>query len=169
MTEGLRLEYGCGEHKTPGYLGVDIYKTDYTVASPQAIFMPVCAPGGVTEILSVHFVEHFIRSDVERLVRMWHGMLAPGGLLITCFPDVAAMSDDMTLRRKESIPRRPFDHVWGMAISGDPQGLYRHRSFWTAEEYAKVLRVIGFRDVEQVPYQRPRHDSHWTSEVRAVT
>lgn len=166
------FEYGSGPSPTPGYTTVDVCPhSDIQLVSPEDVFKAVCESGFATEILSVHFIEHFVRSDVMRLVKMWYEMLGSGGRLITGFPDLARMSDDAIAGRKTLLATSIswfLDHTFGAVMPEAQQELYRHRSFWTAAEFTALLREVGFSSVREVPYSRKPHQNAWTTEIWGV-
>ena len=169
----MRFEYGAGDRPTAGYTTVDICGTA-DIQLPfidavliDAVFNPVCAPGRASEILSVHFVEHFSRAHVRRLTATWFVMLRNGGRLITCFPDLSMMARQVI--DSGELPSRPLlKHVFGAVVEPERQELFRHRSFWTADEFMQLLLDVGFKSALQVPYTRPYHNRLWTAEVIAT-
>jgi len=164
----LKLEYGAGPHPTGGYTSVDVCEANIQLATSEAVYKPVCKPGEASEILSIHFIEHFVRYDVRRLVEMWFAMLKPGGLLITCFPDMSMMSMQ-EIDRRLCLGKRPLlEHVFGAITAPALQELYRHKSFWTTSEFRGLLFDVGFSSVRDIQYRRPLHSRLWTAEVRAV-
>lgn len=162
-----RYEYGCGKRPTSGYTTVDVDETaNIRLISPDSVFTPVCRGGEAGEILSVHFVEHLVRPDVLRLLKMWRKMLADGCKLITAFPDMRKIGD---LVLAGAAPEAwMMHHIFGATVSDEMQLFYTHKSFWTAGEFIEAAIASGFADAQEVEYSRDKHNKSWTSEVIAT-
>lgn len=54
----LKLDLGCGQNKTPGFTGVDLYAPEVDVRLDLFKFPWPWKDGSVTEIVASHFLEH---------------------------------------------------------------------------------------------------------------
>lgn len=76
----LKLDLGCGDRKTPGYKGVDKFKTKSTDFVVDLLQFPwPWADGEVEEAVCSHFFEHIPGSDRPRFMDELHRVLKKGG------------------------------------------------------------------------------------------
>lgn len=82
-----RVNVGCGMVKIPGCLNVDIQpevEPDLVAPADQLPF-----PANYVHWLeSHHCLEHFSKEEAKKVLREWHRVLIPGGLLLVTVPDL---------------------------------------------------------------------------------
>lgn len=92
------LNLGCGDHKLPGHVnldikdGVDIRKLDY-------------ADNSVDEVYASHVLEHFGAEETHDVLKEWVRVLKPGGVIRIAVPDI----------RKATIELQKEDPIDGHA------------------------------------------------------
>jgi SAM-dependent methyltransferase len=133
----------------PGYLNVDGFaqgadvRLDLNDAEACADFVATYA-GAVEEVLAVHVFEHFPLWRAAQLLREWHALLAPDGVLILELPDLRKCCQNVIDGAPEPMG------IWG--LYGDPRGKrpeMGHRWGWTPETLEAALRAAGFQNVRQ--------------------
>lgn len=87
----MKLHLGCGKRHIPGYIHIDA--VDYPHIDHVATIdnLSFIADNSVEVIYTCHVLEHFKRRDVVRVLREWHRVLKPGGILRTSVPDFSAL------------------------------------------------------------------------------
>lgn len=87
----MKLHLGCGKRHIPGYIHIDA--VDYPHIDHVATIdnLSFIADNSVEAIYTCHVLEHFKRRDVVRVLREWHRVLKPGGILRTSVPDFSAL------------------------------------------------------------------------------
>ncbi len=85
----LRLNYGCGETRRPGYIGIDCRPCAGADHVLQAWDTSPLEPNSVDEVYSRHMLEHLNPDDARRALAAWWEVLKPGGCLHVIVPDLA--------------------------------------------------------------------------------
>lgn len=150
----VKLNLGCGGKRWQDFINVDLYpaaadeedssrsgcKADCFADVRQ---LPIGA-GVADEIFATHVVEHFTRWAAIDLMREWHRVLKPGGKVIVEMPDFVRCVLWLMhpLKRKREMGKNQFYGNQWNKIEYET-----HRYLWSAREFAKVLREIGFTKV----------------------
>lgn len=80
--EEIRLDFGCGRSKAPGFLGVDIIKfdgVDFVIDLKDTTKKWQWDDNSVTEARASHFVEHLTSDERVHFVNELHRILIVGG------------------------------------------------------------------------------------------
>jgi len=83
-----RLHLGCGNIYIKGYCNVDIYATEETDVVDDIGKLTRFPDNSATEIYACHVLEHFGNNDISGILKRWHSVLRPGGLLRISVPDM---------------------------------------------------------------------------------
>ncbi len=76
-----RLNLGCGRTwRDYPYDGIDIKDFGQTHVCDAIIFLEGAEPNTYEDIMSMHFLEHFIQDDVIMLLNAVHRVLVPKGI-----------------------------------------------------------------------------------------
>jgi hypothetical protein len=171
-----RLEFGSGQHPTPGYIHVDVDPNAWHVDLVRPADRVPLPPGWADEILSIHMLEHLPPVSLKEVLRRWHGLLRPGGTLKVHTPNGEALS------RAVCSPGDP-SNFWlaQSAIYGygpgpgqckGPEHLGErgdHRLLFTFSALGQLLAEAGFDDVEDVSGRDPcYHAEAWERAVPSL-
>lgn len=130
----FKLEVGSGRQPKEGFKTVDIEsyaKPDYLGDFRTMNFE------NVDVLRAFHILEHFGRDEAIRVLKLWHGWLAPKGVLWIETPD---------FERSRNIDLWDSDrHLYG---SQEAEWAF-HRDGWWEEKFRKVLPEIGF-EIQEV-------------------
>jgi predicted SAM-dependent methyltransferase/GT2 family glycosyltransferase len=148
----LKLNIGCGDMIIPGWVGVDKYyeKAD---RNWDAIDLPL-PDNCVDEIYSSHLIEHFHFHDGQKVLKEWHRVLKPNGILSVETPDLLATCKKFVESDEQNrIALYPqfFGYPWDKGQT--------HLFVYTPSQMRWVLEQIGFKDIHQEPALR------WTNIV----
>jgi predicted SAM-dependent methyltransferase len=124
LNKGIRLNVGCGQTPTPGWLNIDnslsvwlakhrliarIAKIARLVGEDQIKFIKVAREHGIVwgsalrlpvadesaeVIYSSHMLEHLDREEAVRFIHECYRALRPGGILRLVLPDLKKLVDD---------------------------------------------------------------------------
>lgn len=134
----LRLNLGSGDNLLDGYVNID-RKTGGEVF-PLAAYQD----NSVDEILASHILEHFShREQVGNVLREWHRVLKPGGLLRVAVPNFEWIA-------RNYLAGKPVD-IQGYVMGGHIDPNDRHGAIFDEEELRRDLRLVGFYDVRRWP------------------
>jgi SAM-dependent methyltransferase len=129
------LEHGPGE-------------TQYCVVDRYADLRSLpYAPDSVDEIRTVQVLEHLDMREGPRVLRHWHEVLKPGGMLHVDVPDF-----EETARQLLAQADEPAKDWYYRLIYGSQKNAYAfHKNGFSPARLERLLRDAGFREVRPVP------------------
>ncbi|MEO1766440.1 class I SAM-dependent methyltransferase [Thiobacter aerophilum] len=146
----MKLHLGCGKRHIPGFVHIDAI--DYPHVDHVATIdnLSFIADNSVDLIYNCHVLEHFKRRDVGRVLREWHRVLKPGGMLRISVPDFAKLCEVYQRYGK-------LDLVIG-ALFGRQDYLYNiHYNVFDFDTLAQELTAAGFVDVRRYDWRETEH------------
>jgi predicted SAM-dependent methyltransferase len=148
----LKLYYGCGTTRQPGYINADVRRTRAADLVADLGAIAPCLKGCCSEVYMSHVLEHFgspgkaMRkgdNDVLGAILLVKKMLKPSGMVRIAVPDFKAMCE---LYLNQGVPLHP--RIIGR-ISGEqeyPENL--HRCVFDEEFLQYCLTYCGFEDIQ---------------------
>jgi len=104
-------------------------------------------PNSVDEIRSVQCLEHVSMSEGPRVLRYWHGLLKPGGVLHVDVPDF-----EETARQLLAQPDEASKEWFYRLVYGSQKNEYAfHKNGFSPARLERLLREAGFREVRHLP------------------
>ena len=82
-----KLHIGCGDRHIPGFIHVDVRKLPHVDYVTSADKLDMFEDDSVDLIYSCHVLEHFPKYQTEDVLKEWHRVLKPGGILRLAVPD----------------------------------------------------------------------------------
>lgn len=178
----MRLNIGGGPKKLEGYLNLDAQEWDGATDIIQDITQypyyytegAIIDDNTVDEVLAVEVLEHIGFRETVDVLKEWHRLLKPGGLLHIQVPDCGEMAL-MYARRQicDCVPRkaasyedyradpncpkcegRAFVHPerWKFAFTGAQKHRFDvHKNIFTSDYMEMLLKKVGFKDIEFYP------------------
>ena len=160
MTSSRYLNIGCGHHRHPDWVNVDMYDSGGGIIVHDLRTPLPFADGTFEVVYHSHALEHFDREQGERLLRECRRVLAPGGVLRVVVPDLEQIAraylaalDEVSRSRSEVSAA---NHEW-MVIEMVDQ-LARHQSG------GEVSRYIARPDVANLDFVGAR----WGAEGKGL-
>lgn len=146
----MKLHLGCGKRHIPNFVhidAVDYPHVDHVASIDNLSFIQ---DSSVDLIYNCHVLEHFKRRDVERVLREWHRVLKPGGVLRISVPDFAKLCE-VYLRYGK------IDMVIG-ALFGRQDYLYNiHYNVFDFDSLSVLLQLSGFNKVRYYDWRETEH------------
>lgn len=148
----LKIYYGCGTTRQPGYINVDVRRTEATDLVAELEALARCLKGCCSEVYMSHVLEHFGspgkamrkgRDDVLGAVLLVKKMLKSSGIIRIAVPDFKALCH---LYLNQKVPLHP--KILGR-VSGEqeyPENL--HRCVFDHEFLRYCLTYCGFEEVQ---------------------
>ena len=102
-------------------------------------------------VFASHLLEHLHPDVAERCLREVHRVLAPGGVVRLCTPDLDSIV-------AEYDPEEPDRFLWSIFQGRERRTRGQHRHWWhyNSRSLPALLRRIGFSEVEVVDYRQGR-------------
>jgi predicted SAM-dependent methyltransferase len=146
-----KLELGCGERPTLGYLHQDVIQIKGTnldfICSPWEIPLE---KETLSEVLALGVMEHLRYSEFEKTIQYVYNLLKKDGEFLFDVPDMKVWSEYLYNLTHEMQEKNPFPpkHIWATIYGWQRWPGDEHKSGWTNEELIKLLNQIGFKKIE---------------------
>jgi predicted SAM-dependent methyltransferase len=165
-----KLEIGCGQTPTPGYIHNDLnaFEGVDLVGLPWEIDFP---NDSLDEVLALGSIEHMTYSQVADTFRNVHRMLSPGGSFYFDVPDIPVWCGYVVdYFAKREIPFS-IEHVFSTLYGWQRWPGDEHKSGWWLARLEKELNEGGFeklsfgvelyleKGIMRNRFKRP-HDAH---------
>lgn len=142
----LKIELGCGDRPTPGYLHQDVTELvslDFH-CQPWQINLP---EGSISEVIAIGVMEHLRFKEFYMTIDHVNKLLEKGGVFIFDVPDMKIWSKYLyAVTHGETCPftkEHVYSTMWGwQRWTGD-----EHKSGWTIEDLTASLKNIGFTEI----------------------
>jgi predicted SAM-dependent methyltransferase len=150
ITKHDKLELGCGQRPTPGYLHQDITsQPDVELDFNCQIWEIPLEENSLSEIIALGLMEHLRFADFTKALKHIHKLLASQGEFLFDIPDIKIWSEYLYNITHGMPEKSPFskEHVyatfWGwQRWPGD-----EHKCTWMKDDLFKHLQKIGFREI----------------------
>jgi predicted SAM-dependent methyltransferase len=139
----MKLEIGCGQRPTPGYVHNDLNAFDGVdiVGSPWEIGL---AENSLEEVLALGLVEHLTYDQVSKTFNNVNRMLKLNGAFVFDVPDIPIWCEYVVNHFKgEPIPFT-IDHVFATLYGWQRWPGDEHKSGWYLSKLESVLAECGF-------------------------
>lgn len=164
--KGAKLDV-CGGRNPfkPGeFLNVDIVpmpKVDLVFDITKLFPIP---SGVIAEVFSAATLEHIREHDVLHVMKEFHRVLMPGGVLRVSTPDIEAIAKGILAGDDLSTLQ---EHLFGKFKINDTEDYDVHRWMAPAPAVIAMLKETGFTDVERIPMDVGLHDAQYNFLIRA--
>lgn len=150
MIKHDKLELGCGQRPTPGYLHQDITsQPGVRLDFKCQIWEISLKKNSLSEIIALGLMEHLRFADFTKALKHICKLLAPGGQFLFDLPDIKIWSEYLYYITHGMPEKSPFskEHVyatfWGwQRWPGD-----EHKCAWLKDDLFQHLRKIGFSEI----------------------
>jgi len=146
----MNLHLGCGKRHIPGFVHIDAIDyphVDHVATIDNLSFL---GDDSADLIYNCHVLEHFKRRDVPRVLKEWHRVLKPGGILRISVPDFSQICEVY-------LKFRRLDLVVG-PIFGRQDYLYNiHYNIFDETSLTESLQAVGFTNIKRYDWRQTEH------------
>ena len=156
----IKLNLGCG-WRNFGEDWIHIDGGNYSHVSSHDITKLPYNDNSVDLIYASHVFEYFDREDGLGVLKEWHRVLKPGGVLRIAVPDFEAIA------KLYSVGKFPLKNFLGplygkmeMGMKGGETGktIY-HKTAYDFNDLKRVLEEVGFKNIQRYNWKNtPPHD-----------
>jgi ubiquinone/menaquinone biosynthesis C-methylase UbiE len=151
MGSGVRLNLGCGRKVWPGFVNCD-FPGNWSGKKPDVecdIRKLPFEDDYADEIHAIHVVEHFFRSEIDGILKEWHRVLKPGGLIAIEVPCLDRIIRNFTAYKNldyDTLCRLTMTGLYGEFWHVDPNMI--HKWCYAINELVYLVKQAGFKEVE---------------------
>lgn len=147
------LNVGAGETRIPSFINIDARHIPGIDIVTSADDLHMFEDLSVDLIYSCHVLEHFGRDRAADVLREWHRVLRPGGMLRIAVPDFAAV---VSVYMKTGDLRLLLGHL----VGGQRHALDLHRMVFDFRLLRDLLEDAGFRNIRRYDWRRTVHKDY---------
>ena len=151
--KGLKLHLGCGKKYIPGFVHIDALNFDHVDHCQRVDELSNFADASVSLIYACHVLEHFSRWQYKDVLREWHRVLAPGGVLRLAVPDFAACAK---IYYEEGL-QTGLTGLVGLVVGGQRDQYDFHGMIFDQPLLKESLLEVGFNSVQPWDWRNVEH------------
>ncbi len=148
-----KLHLGCGSRFIPGFEHIDSSHHRHLSHCADVSHLPMYADGTVNLIYASHVLEHFGRLEYRRVLREWHRLLCPGGVLRLAVPDFAAVA---ALYMEQGLVDGLTGLV-GLVSGGQRDASDYHKMIFDEALLGRALLEVGFSSFRRWDWRSTEH------------
>jgi len=139
----IKLNLGCGETDTPGWVGIDA--GNYPHVKWHHVDKIPYTNETVSVVYASHLIAYFDRDEIKPILQEWFRVLKHGGILQISTPDWDVL---------RTLPRPLIGPLYGKMSNPT---IY-HKTVYSYDELYQVLRTAGFINIERWPHVSGKKD-----------
>lgn len=148
----MKLHLGCGKRHIPGFVHVDIQDAPHIdhVCGVDTLPFADCQ---ADLVYASHVLEHFGRQQYLEVLREWHRVLKPGGILRLSVPDFAACAKIYHEKGLED----GLSGLIGLISGGQRDPFDFHKMIFDRPFLTSALHQVGFNEVRPWDWRTTEH------------
>lgn len=150
----MKLHLGCGRRYIPGFVHVDLQQAPHVDIVGPVEKLPL-ADACASLVYASHVLEHFGRYEYKEVLKEWHRVLAPGGVLRLSVPDFAACA---AIYYESGLSDRMTGLV-GLIVGGQRDPNDFHKMVFDEQSLRLDLVSAGFKEVRRWDWRTTEHAS----------
>lgn len=153
MRKKIKLHLGGGKKYLPGFVHIDTRKFSHIDYIASADKLDMFEDNSVDLIYACHLLEHFKRSQTEKVLKEWHRVLKPGSILRLAVPDFKQLV-------KVYLKHEDLSLVLGPLHGGQNYPENTHYISFDFDSLKKILTKIGFKDIRRYDWRKTIHKDY---------
>ncbi len=145
-----KLHLGCGNRYIPGFIHVDLADYPHIDYKHNVSDLSMFEDNSIELIYACHVLEHFKRYEVEKVLKEWHRVLAPKGILRLAVPDFEAIV--LVYGKYKDI-----ELVMGLLYGGQQYEYNFHHVLFDFKYLEKLLKKVGFKNIHRYDWRNTVH------------
>lgn len=145
-----KLHLGCGNVFIPGFIHVDLMDFSHIDYKQSIDDLSNFEDNSVDLIYACHVLEHFKRNEIEKVLKEWHRVLKPGGVLRLSVP---GFEEIVSIYSKH----KDIKLITGPVVGGQTYLYNFHYMIFDFPFLKNILSSIGFLDVHRYDWRKTEH------------
>lgn len=141
MAGSVKLHLGCGPKYISGFIHIDANPHDHVDHVCGVDDLGHIADDSVDLIYACHVLEHFGRNEYQAVLKEWHRVLKPRGILRLSVPDFAKT---VKVYVERNLLIDGMMTIMGSLVGGQRDEFDYHKIVFDQELLDKSLRNAGF-------------------------
>jgi predicted SAM-dependent methyltransferase len=152
----LQLHLGCGKRYLPGFVHVDLDDFPHVDYRNNIDSLPMFNDETVDLIYCCHAFQYFDRTAAGAVLREWHRILKPGGVLRLAVPDFDALAE---LYRRQGDLDLIIGPLFGRIEIVSPQGrqVIFHKTVYDETTLSQMCINAGFKSAARYDWRETAH------------
>lgn len=153
---GIKVHLGCWYREIPGFVHVDLCDLSHIDYRSSIDQLPFFADDSVELIYCSHALEYFDRYEARLVLREWHRVLEPGGILRLAVPDFNALVKVYKETGELTNILGPLYGKMPITTDSDTITLY-HKTVYDEKSLGMLLEKCGFIKPERWDWRTTEH------------
>jgi SAM-dependent methyltransferase len=146
----MKLHLGSAEKKIEGYINVDVRDLPGVDIVEDITILSSIEHESADVIYVSHVLEHVTRPTYMDVLKRWHKILKPGGILRIAVPDFEAVVEHYVEHKDLTLLR-------GFLYGGQTYKENFHYCAWDFEQLSSDLKEVGFKEVARYDWRETEH------------
>lgn len=158
----IQLYLGSGKRFIPGFTHVDLDNYPHLDYKHDIANLPMFANNSADLIYTSHSFEYFDRTEGEKVLKEWHRILKPGGVLRIAVPDFEAIVKIYLKYNKDLGHKGILGPLYGKMLikeKGKNKTIY-HKTTYDFKSLKKVLQSAGFKKIHRYNWEKTVHKDY---------
>jgi len=151
--EEIKLHIGCGEKYIPGFIHIDARKFPHIDYVTSADKLDMFKDNSVDLIYVSCVLEHFKRNQIENVLKEWHRVLKPRGILRLSVPDFENLIE-VYLKTKD------LKLILGPLVGRQDYPENTHYVIFDYKTLSESLKKVGFKDIHRYDWRKTIHKDY---------
>lgn len=141
-----KLHLGCGYNHLEGYINIDARKLEGVDEVDDISSLSKYEENSIDLIYVSHVLEHFSRHKYMDVLKRWHHILKPKGVLRIAVPDLEAVFNHYSTYKQAKL-------LWGFLYGGQTYDENYHYVGFDFKVLSEDLSSIGFMDIKRYDWK----------------
>lgn len=158
----ISLHLGCGKRFIPEFTyHIDLDDYPHIDYKHNISKLPMFKDNSIDLIYCSHALEYFDREEVKKVLKEWHRVLKPGGILRIAVPNFEAIVK-VYQKYKNLDHQGILGPLYGRMLIKTPRGkkIIYHKTIYDFESLKKLLEENGFKNVRRYDWRKTLHKNY---------
>ena len=159
MNREIKLHLGCGKRYIPGFVHIDLDDYPHIDYRSEISDLSMFKDDSVDLIYCCHALEYFDREESRKVLKEWHRVLKPEGILQIAVPDFEALFKVYAQYKDLNMILGP---LYGRIVIKTSEGkkIVYHKTVYDFKSLKEILELAGFKNVHRYDWRETVHKDY---------